>query len=961
MSKFILTGLNIRVRGIFKLLIDSKGGFIMKNIIFTAMFLLLLSNFSLAPAQEPLHNHNEETRELFREQPERMDHIFKQPHLRINAPLQRQLVKDNMYTLNAIIPDFQVNENVGGAWQRSSAIATSPNGNFVITWMDKREGNYDIYMQRYFSDGSLLGTNLKVNDDPGNTDQWSPSICIDSSGNFVITWDEDRNGIGDYDIYAQRYASNGSPLGINFRVNDDQGTERQEYPSISTDRNGNFIITWVDRRNGFQDRDIYAQRYSSDGSPIDTNFKVNDDPGTTNQEFPAIAIDSSGHFTITWTDQRNWDYDIYAQRFASNGNPISANFRVNDQPGGAWPGWPAISANGSGDFVISWMDERNGDYDIYAQRYFSDGTSISINFKVNDDPGNADQGYPNISTDGNGNFIISWKDERNGNQDIFTQRYASDGSLLGTNFKVNDDLGSADQTGPSISTNNNGNFVISWTDRRNGDSDIYTQRYTGNGNTAGTNFKVNNDLGSADQVQSSISTDSYGNFIITWQDSRHGNADIYAQRFTGNGSPLDTNFQVNDNLGNSEQRRPVIGSDASGNFVITWLDRRNENYDVYAQRFAHEGNPLGINFKVNDDQNMRWQGYPNISSNMNGNFVVTWEDQRDIWDTYIYAQRYASDGSLLGVNFKVSDSLGYDVQNPSVSVDSSGNFVITWKDRRNGEFTHDIYAQRYAHDGSQLGSNFKVNDDPGNAIQYNPDIVTDKNGNFVITWADGRNANFDIYAQRYASNGSALGMNFMINDDTGNATQRRPSIDSDSSGNFVITWVDDRMGSNDIFSQRFSSNGSLLGSNFRVTNISFNIQNYPDVKLWNDRIYNTWTDNRAGGSGYDIWANVLDWNDPVGIDENELSPLPSAFILKQNFPNPFNPTTVISWQLAVGSTVNLTVYNLAGQTVATLVDGYQSAGNHSIQFDGSGLASGVYLYRLQVGNNVETRKMVLMR
>jgi hypothetical protein len=95
-----------------------------------------------------------------------------------------------------------------------------------------------------------------------------------------------------------------------------------------------------------------------------------------------------------------------------------------------------------------------------------------------------------------------------------------------------------------------------------------------------------------------------------------------------------------------------------------------------------------------------------------------------------------------------------------------------------------------------------------------------------------------------------------------------------------------------------------------------------------------------------------------GTDNNTL---PSEFSLSQNYPNPFNLSTVISWQLAVGSPVNLTVYNLAGQKVVALVDEYQAAGNHLIQFDGSELASGVYLYKLQTDKFLETKKMILMK
>jgi glucuronoarabinoxylan endo-1,4-beta-xylanase len=89
--------------------------------------------------------------------------------------------------------------------------------------------------------------------------------------------------------------------------------------------------------------------------------------------------------------------------------------------------------------------------------------------------------------------------------------------------------------------------------------------------------------------------------------------------------------------------------------------------------------------------------------------------------------------------------------------------------------------------------------------------------------------------------------------------------------------------------------------------------------------------------------------------------IPVEFALEQNYPNPFNPSTVISWQLAVGSEVELKVFNLLGQDVHTLVNERQQAGFHSVEWDASDLASGVYLYRLQAGDFVETRKMLLIR
>ena len=88
---------------------------------------------------------------------------------------------------------------------------------------------------------------------------------------------------------------------------------------------------------------------------------------------------------------------------------------------------------------------------------------------------------------------------------------------------------------------------------------------------------------------------------------------------------------------------------------------------------------------------------------------------------------------------------------------------------------------------------------------------------------------------------------------------------------------------------------------------------------------------------------------------------PTEFSLAQNYPNPFNPTTTISYALPIGGTVFLKVYALDGREVATLVHENQSVGEHSVQFDPSHLASGVYVYRLQLGGFAQTRKLLLLK
>ena len=118
---------------------------------------------------------------------------------------------------------------------------------------------------------------------------------------------------------------------------------------------------------------------------------------------------------------------------------------------------------------------------------------------------------------------------------------------------------------------------------------------------------------------------------------------------------------------------------------------------------------------------------------------------------------------------------------------------------------------------------------------------------------------------------------------------------------------------------------------------------------------------------YDGSPSPSDWK--IGLAKSRFTPVsvddgggvPSKCLLAQNYPNPFNPTTTIRYELPRSSEVRLTVYDLLGREVAVLLNELRDAGVHEATFDGSSLASGVYVSRLTVGDFVRIRKLVLVR
>ncbi|MEX1013914.1 MAG: T9SS type A sorting domain-containing protein, partial [Candidatus Paceibacterota bacterium] len=110
---------------------------------------------------------------------------------------------------------------------------------------------------------------------------------------------------------------------------------------------------------------------------------------------------------------------------------------------------------------------------------------------------------------------------------------------------------------------------------------------------------------------------------------------------------------------------------------------------------------------------------------------------------------------------------------------------------------------------------------------------------------------------------------------------------------------------------------------------------------------------------------ALYWQDvdsiPIPTSTTESNEFPQTFKLKQNYPNPFNGTTIIEYGLPSGGDVLIDVYNLLGQKISTLVNSNMSAGWHEVTFDAERYSSGVYIYRLQVSDFVETKKFTLIK
>jgi endo-1,4-beta-xylanase len=158
-----------------------------------------------------------------------------------------------------------------------------------------------------------------------------------------------------------------------------------------------------------------------------------------------------------------------------------------------------------------------------------------------------------------------------------------------------------------------------------------------------------------------------------------------------------------------------------------------------------------------------------------------------------------------------------------------------------------------------------------------------------------------------------------------------------------------QVSTNSTFASSIVLDTTVIDTALQVSPLTENTRFYWRVSAAND----------LGTSEYSITANFKTGSQIVAVREPEGSP--TQFYLSQNYPNPFNPVTQIQYSLPEKGFVSLRVYNIFGAEVATLCAGVQQAGSHSVMFNGKGFASGIYLYRLQSGNFMEAKKLILLK
>jgi hypothetical protein len=666
---------------------------------------------------------------------------------------------------------FQINNLTGNFFKKYSAVAMDNDGDFVVVWTsDGISGSdndqFSVQGRRYDSSGVAQGGQFLVNSYTTNA-QFFSSVAMDSSGNFVVTWESRGSDTGSpadtsqESIQAQRYDSSGAPVSGQFQVNS-YTTNSQRSPDVAADSDGNFVIVWESfGGSGDSSGSIEGQRYDSSGAPLGGQFQVNS--YTTNGQLqPAVSMDSDGDFVIVWasygSDSSDTDgFSIRGRAFSKGGLPLWGEFQANSYTTNLQSS-PAVALDSNGDFAIVWQSNGssgsdNSLYSVQARQFDLGQMDHQVNSYST-----GSQRDPAVAIDSDGDFVVVWQSDGSPSPtgtdthyySIQAQRYQSSGQPAGSQFQVNS-YTTHNQLRPAVAMDSNGDFVVVW-DSAGSNSDpsglsVQGQRYDSSGGPVGSQFQISTAT-TGDQFKPAVSMDSNGDFVVVWESYSSSGSDnsaisIQGQRYDSSGAPAGGEFQVN-SYTTGNQLYPAVSMDSDGDFVVVWGSYisysygDDQDFSVQGQRYNSAGTPQGSQFQVNT-YTTREQGLPAIASDSDGDFVVVWMSYGSNSDpsfTSIQGQRFNSSGGPVGSQFQVNSyTTGYQLA-ADVSLDSDGDFVVVWQSYGSysgNDYFYAIEGQRYNSAGAVQGSNFQVNAQAF-GIQFISSVALDSNGDFVVAW-----------------------------------------------------------------------------------------------------------------------------------------------------------------------------------------------------------------------------------
>lgn len=427
-----------------------------------------------------------------------------------------------------------------GSNQFAPAIAKDGLGGAVITWVDNRSGNPDIFAMRIDASGDLVwsqdGDTVAIDENSIVSTQESPAIVEGEQGDVFIAWQDNRNNPIRKEIFVQKFNRNGDPQW-------DQPT--RTHPGTNNSRpiilrRGQVVIS-ASYFAGELDELLLVQILNNNGSPqlefsegkVSENAKAIEP-----NQIPAVAPGVDGGVIATWTDTRFGSPAVFAKGIKNDGTVWNAGeFQVS--PAIFEGANPVIVSDNKEGVIIAWLETSGV---IKAQNLDKDGNpnpQWGLNgIEVSQTSGT--KRNIKIATDGRNGAYVLWEKLLGTDWKLYVQRIRSNGTVVSPSNDIRISSADGNQTNAAMIHNGRHQAIVAWTDTRNGNSDIYAQKIDSTGLVA-TGWKAQGvAISTAPNAQQNpvLVDDGMGGAIIAWEDGRNlttNGSDIYAQKVSSPG------------------------------------------------------------------------------------------------------------------------------------------------------------------------------------------------------------------------------------------------------------------------------------------------------------------------------------------------------------------------------------------------------------------------------------------
>lgn len=870
-----------------------------------------------------------------------------------NRPVENPKV--DFVSFSAALTDYQISESVIPATfdQDHLCLLALNDGSWLAVFADNRLGSNKIFYQKYDASGNPVGDNTVLATSSLGQNLVDPKLVQNSEGKIYLLYRNQSSGL----IIATRLnadlTTDKPPLLVNDTTSAYAGPfDFALYPS------GKMVVVW-ENYSGVGSN-INFRIFDSSMTALTSPALVNSDGGSVSHWEPSVAVDNSGNFVVTWEDYRNSNADVYLRLFNGSGVALGSEQALVPPPSNTAAQYaPEVIYTPATGFVVGWIDLRTNQ-DVYLQRYEVLSGFVGGNFVINEINPQYINWNLDLALNENDELVTCWAAFGPLNNIL---RLPFDGSLnaVGSPEAINQAT-TGRRWEPTIKFATDGKSLAGWTEfhPENDNADMLVSFFDGTGSATGSELMVNDDTEGAISDNPVIAPLTTWYNLVAYSDQQNDAGDVFCRTISNNGIPLNNPIRVNQDNGNNLQSEiSVASSVANGKGLILWVDSRDVNavpgQRIYGRFTNQFGSFISDEFMISDSASVAVKLAPKAIFDATGNGLVVWSDSRS-GSYQIYGRKININGTLTSDEFIISNSLN-DLSNikPFLGVDSFNRMYVTWLDNGGAEAV--IKTVWYNSSGVEAARfNWSPTVEDVTIDDFAGAVSSD--GKIYLLWSGTDQL---LYLTVLNNSGVVTTAPFVITDDAG-AIASKPSIAVDNNNYVSAVWVDRRNGKKEVYYLVLDNGNNPLDFDNPVIASTPELMDNPQTSALNGRAWYVWTDSKS--EGLNIYGGNFVYQ-PTDITEpGEI--IPNRFELRQNYPNPFNPSTTIAFSLNSANKVNLTVYNIVGQKIITLVDGTLEAGEHKVDWDGKNefdqpVASGIYLYRLETSHNSSTKKMMLLK